>query len=118
MASMKKSATGSTADPSGPGGGTGASGTRVKRLGIRPRVLRGCELVRDRGDNVTFAATHDPDHHEALDRAVDHHPRPVAGPFDRAAVHLDDDAPGPQSCGVRWAGLDDLDHLETAAPAV
>ena len=35
IASMKASATGSTADSTGPGGGTAVSGTRVKRFGTR-----------------------------------------------------------------------------------
>jgi hypothetical protein len=34
MAIMKASATGITAEPKRPGGGTGESGTRVKALGI------------------------------------------------------------------------------------
>ena len=36
MAIMKASATGITAEPKRPGGGTGESGTRVKALGIDP----------------------------------------------------------------------------------
>jgi hypothetical protein len=91
IATMKRSATGSTAAPSGPGAGTGPSGTLVKMLAMRPRVLRCGEFVRDRGQNVTCAAADYANHHETLDRAVDHQALEVPRALDRTAVDLDDD---------------------------
>src|ERR1700686_3017452 len=117
MATMNASATGITAEPNRPGGGTGESGTRVKALGIDPRVLRGGELVRDRGHNVTGSVAQHPDHQEALDRTVDHQALQVARALDRPSVDLDDDVAGAEARGLGGAPLDDLDNLETFAAA-
>src|ERR1700693_1396713 len=91
---MKRAAMGSTAAPTGPGAGTGASGTLVKRLAMRPRVLRCGELVRDRGQDVTRATANHANHHETLDRAVDHQALEIPRALDRTAVDLADDVSG------------------------
>lgn len=98
IASMKRSATGSIAEPSLPGGGTGVSGTLVNRLGMRPRVLRRGEFVRNRCHNVTGTGPDHADHHEPIDRPVHHEPLHIAGGLDRTAVDLDDDVARTEAC--------------------